>query len=215
MTEDEARAWLDDNFDVSRGTWQRLEALINLVIDENGRQNLIAASTISTIWNRHIVDSAQLILQAQSGDWIDFGSGAGFPGLVVAILENRRVTLVESRRKRIDFLNHVVVSLGLPESSVSVIGKRAEAIDRPESYAVISARAFAPLDRIFDLTTRFSTEDTQWVLPKGRSAQEELAHVQRTWQGSFRIEPSVTDAEAGIIVATHVRPKSSTAGKTR
>jgi 16S rRNA (guanine527-N7)-methyltransferase len=214
VTEDEARAWLDTHCHVSRGTWRQLEIFVGGVIAASHDQNLIAASTVPAIWERHIVDSAQLLLHASGESWIDFGSGAGFPGLVIAALAGVPMTLVESRRKRIDFLTEMTNQMGLA-GRVTVIGRRVEMIDPVEPFAVISARAFAPLPRLFELTTKFSTEDTRWVLPKGRSAADELVQARRTWQGDFRIEPSVTDPEAGVIVAGHVRPKSLAAGKTR
>ncbi|SNS72164.1 16S rRNA m(7)G-527 methyltransferase [Sphingomonas laterariae] len=212
MSEAEARAWLADHFDVSRETWERLEALVAAVVEENARQNLVAASTIPDIWQRHIVDSAQLLLYAK-GAWMDLGSGPGFPGLVVAALTDQPMTLVESRRKRVEFLEGAVARMGLADR-VSVEGRRLELVaTRP--FAVISARAFAPLDKLLALAHRFSTAETQWVLPKGRSAQDELDQVRRTWQGVFRIEPSVTDPAAGVIVATDVRPRNIKPGKAR
>lgn len=214
MTEEEARGWLEAHFDVPRGTWSRLETLVDGVIQDSQNQNLIAASTISQIWARHIVDSAQLLLHGHGArNWMDVGSGAGFPGLVIAAFTDIPVALVEPRRKRIDFLTEMAGRMNLA-NRVEIIGQRVEmAAARP--FSAISARAFAPLDRIFELTTKFSTEETQWVLPKGRSAQDELAQARRTWQGNFRIEPSVTDPEAGVIVAANVRPKSLAAGKAR
>lgn len=214
MTEEEARVWLAGHCDVSRETWQRLECLVEGVVAESESQNLIAASTIPAIWERHIVDSAQLLLHASGQNWIDFGAGAGFPGLVIAAIAGIPVTLVESRRKRIEFLMAMADRMGLGRQ-VTVVGRRVEVVEPSESFAVISARAFAPLPRLLELTTKFSTEDTRWVLPKGRSAADELAQVRRTWQGDFRIEPSVTDPEAGVIVAHRVRPKSHAAGKAR
>lgn len=212
MTEGEARAWLAAQGHVSRETWRRLETLVQGVIEEARAQNLIAMSTISTIWQRHIVDSAQLLRHVAPANWIDFGAGAGFPGLVIAALADIPVTLVESRRKRIDFLTMMAERMGVAKR-VAVIGRRVESITPAAPFAVISARAFAPLPRLFELTTKFSTEDTQWVLPKGRSAVDELEQARRTWQGDFRIEPSVTDPEAGVIVASRVRLKPHAAGK--
>lgn len=206
MTEDEARAWIDAR--VSRETGQRLERLIAIVLEEMGRQNLISASTADHIWTRHIVDSAQLAAMApdKTASWIDLGSGAGFPGMVVAAMRpDWRVTLVESRRKRIDFLTAMAESLGL-SASVTVAGKRLEMLDAAP-HDIISARAFAPLDRLLPLAHRFSHPDTVWLLPKGRSAESELEAVGGSWQGDFRIEPSLTDPEAAIIVATRVQPK--------
>lgn len=213
MTEDEARGWIAANFDVPRETWDRLETLVACVVAESSLQNLIAASTVPAIWARHIVDSVQLLRFGAPGPWLDLGSGAGFPGLVIAAFGGRPVTLVESRRKRIDFLIETAAKMGIADQ-VTVAGQRLELVEA-QPFAVISARAFAPLNRLFPLAHRFSTPATQWVLPKGRSAHAELDHVRQTWQGVFRIEASVTDPEAGVVVATNVRPRTPRAGKAR
>ena len=115
MTEDEARAWLRINFDVSRETWDQLESYVALLLDEMERQNLIAASTRDHVWARHIVDSAQLLTLApepkEGAIWADLGSGAGLPGVVVAILSRYQVSMIEVRRKRAEFLCRVVEQL--------------------------------------------------------------------------------------------------------
>jgi len=207
MTEDEAKAWVADRADVSRETFVKLEALAAIIVDEAPRQNLISASTIPQLWVRHIVDSVQLLDHVEAPvTWIDLGSGAGFPGMVVAaILSSTHVTLVESRRKRIDFLSRMADELGL-SNRVTIAGSRLELI-APRPFDVISARAFAPLDRLLPLAHSFSTAKTRWLLPKGRSAASELAAVRGSWQGSFKIVPSVTDPEAAIIVAQNVQPR--------
>lgn len=206
-TEQEARAWVEER--VPRGTVTRLEALVAMILDEMPRQNLIAASTAEQIWTRHIVDSAQLVPMAgKTGPlrWIDLGSGAGFPGMVVALmLSEVRMTLVESRRKRIDFLRFMAESLGIADR-VTVAGQRLEMLES-SPHDVISARAFAPLDRLLPLAHRFSHEATLWLLPKGRSAASELEAVTTSWQGDFRVVPSMTDPEAAIIVASQVQPQ--------
>ena len=203
MTKDEAQHWLRANFDVSRETWERIEAFIAFLSREALSQNLIAASTLDNIWSRHIVDSAQLLkLLPDSvpphGSWIDLGSGAGFPGLVIAILSGYDVTLVESRARRIDYLQRAIGLLEL-EGRVTLAGMTLERLET-DPYSVISARAFAPLPRLFDLAARFSTDNTIWLLPKGRNAVKEWEEVQTVWTGTFRIEPSVTDADSGILV---------------
>ncbi|PTQ13415.1 16S rRNA (guanine(527)-N(7))-methyltransferase RsmG [Sphingomonas oleivorans] len=207
MTEDEAQAWLRDRLAVPRETMERLEAFIAFLLAEARHQNLISESTIPNIWARHIVDSAQLLPLAVSvhHDWLDLGSGAGFPGLVVATLDDRRMTLVESRAKRIAFLRAAAEQLGIA-ARTRVQGTRVEMMGDAK-FDVISARAFAPLDKLFALAGRFATPDTLWLLPKGRSAATELEAVRHSWQGDFRIEPSVTDPDAAIIVARNVRPK--------
>lgn len=200
MTEAEARHWLEEHFTVSRETGEKLEAFIAFLKREAESQNLISASTLDHIWDRHIVDSAQLLRFCPDGPqtWIDLGSGAGFPGLVVALLSSHRVTLVESRGRRIEYLQRAIALLDL-ESQVTVAGMPLERVETAP-YSVISARAFAPLDKLFDLAARFSTNKTLWLLPKGRNAAKEWDGVKSVWEGEFRIESSVTDAEAGILV---------------
>ena len=203
MTEEEAQDWLRNNLHVSRETMERLAAFIAYLRHEAKSQNLIAASTLERIWVRHIVDSAQLLLllgEHRWKNWLDLGSGAGFPGLVIGILTKKPVTLVESRARRIDYLQRAVQMLDL-EKNINVIGRPLEKVKSAE-YSVISARAFAPLPRLLNGAARFSTENTLWLLPKGRNAAMELAEAQQDWQIMFHVEQSITDSEAGILVGT-------------
>ncbi len=200
MTEDEARSWLTEQFDVSRETWEQLEAFVAFLKQEAAQQNLISAATIDHIWSRHIVDSAQLLLfgPEKKGRWLDLGSGAGFPGLIIAMLSNHKVTLVESRGRRIDYLQRAIALLDL-EDRVTLAGMPVERLETAP-YSVISARAFAPLPRLLELSQRFSTQKTIWLLPKGRNAVKELHEAHSRWNLDFTVEPSVTDDEAGILV---------------
>jgi 16S rRNA (guanine527-N7)-methyltransferase len=183
-----------------------LEAFVELLTGENQRQNLVSRGTLAEVWTRHIYDSAQLLRFAPSnGTWLDLGSGAGFPGLIVAALWSGRVTMVESRKLRVEFLHTGAEVLGVRHRTDIVCAKIEAVPARP--FDVISARAFAPLDKLLRLALPFSTEKTAWILPKGRNAQSELDAVVSSWQGAFRIEPSLTDADAGIIVATGVKPR--------
>ncbi len=198
--EDAARAWMGEAFAPTADQWKQLERFVDMLIAESAQQNLIASSTIPTMWVRHIADSAQLLsFDTRDGDglWIDLGSGAGLPGLVVAILSARPVMLVESRKRRCDFLRTVAAELCL--ANVEVVEAPLERIEaRPA--ASISARAFAPLDKLLDLSARFSTESTHWLLPKGRNAVKELALLPQPWQRMFHVEQSRTDAESQILV---------------
>lgn len=199
MTEDEAKSWLIETFDVSRETQERLETFVAFLKAEAQLQNLISSATLDQIWARHIADSAQLLRFApECGEWLDLGSGAGFPGLIVPMLSKHRVVLVESRAKRIDFLERAIEILGLADVAV-VAGMP---LDRLETapYSVISARAFAPLPRLLDVAHRFSDDKTVWLLPKGRKAANELHEAQSCWDLDFSVEPSVTDCDAGILV---------------
>lgn len=214
MTEDEARAWLTAQFDVPRETWDRLERYVAILLSAMDEQNLIAESTRPHIWARHIVDSAQLLLLARDageGEWVDLGSGAGLPGIVVACLSDRPVLMIETRRKRIDFLNEVIAQLDLRHARV--FGGRVESA-APMHAAVISARAYAPLPKLFASALHLSDKNSLWVLPKGRNAQNELEAARPAWQGMFHVEPSVTDADSAIIVAQAVMPAGKKKGRS-
>jgi 16S rRNA (guanine527-N7)-methyltransferase len=189
--------------DVPRETFERLERYIELLLAENERQNLIARSTIDEIWRRHIVDSAQIIPFAPRPDssWLDIGSGAGLPGLVIAILTEGSVTLVEPRKLRADFLQQATETLGLSRR-VAVHTAKVERITG--SFDIITARAVASFEALLRISRHLSTDKTRWLFPKGKSAQSELDEARRTWQGEFRLEPSRTDPEAAIIIAEHV-----------
>jgi 16S rRNA (guanine527-N7)-methyltransferase len=190
--------------DVSRETFEKLEAYAALLADESRRQNLISASTRDDLWDRHIIDSAQLVrFEPEPGaSWIDLGSGAGLPGIVIACLVGGPVTLVEPRRLRADFLHKVAERLGL---RVDIRAMKAERVEG--GYDVITARALAPLAHLLEISMHLSTRNTVWALPRGRNAETELAEAQRAWQGAFRVETSVTDAASGIVVGTGVRAK--------
>ncbi len=202
MTEDEAKVWLAEQFNVSRETWERLDAFVTFLKAEASQQNLISASTLEHIWARHIADSAQLLLSAPAGtgNWIDLGSGAGFPGIVIALMSDWQVTLVESRAKRIDYLDRAIRQVGI-EGEAIVAGIPVERVETAQ-YDVISARAFAPLPKLLSLAERFSTDKTIWLLPKGRNAVNELEEANKAWDLDFSVQPSVTDPDAGILVGT-------------
>ena len=189
---------------VSRETADKLREYQALVTAENGRQNLVSRGTIAAFWSRHVLDSAQLVrFEPRPGArWIDLGSGAGLPGIVLACLVEGPVTLVEPRALRADFLRRVVERL---ELRAEVIQSKAESVSG--RFDVVTARAVAPLTKLLDLSRSFSTTNTLHLFPKGKSARKELAEAQREWQGEFHLEPSVTDADSLIVLARHVRPK--------
>jgi 16S rRNA (guanine527-N7)-methyltransferase len=204
MDEGEARRRLADELDVPRGTMLRLDELVRLVQAENRHQNLVSSASLDQIWSRHILDSAQLLRFAPArGRWVDLGSGAGFPGLVVAMLWPGEVVLVEQRRLRAGFLERAIGALAIP--SARVMCDRVERVQLPPPD-VISARAFAPLGRLFESAHHLAQKKTIWLLPKGRNAKSELEAARASWQGEFRVEPSWTDPDAFIIVANRVRP---------
>lgn len=203
MTEEDAQAWVTARFgDAVR---DRLSRYAELLTEEAARQNLIAASTLPTLWSRHIADSAQLLLHAPAaaGEWIDIGSGAGLPGLVVALASDWRVTLVEPRKLRVAFLERCITDLGLAERVV-VAPSKVGAVAPAAPAAVISARAVAGLARLIAAAAHLTDGDTLWLLPKGAGAQSEVAEARRSWQGVFHVKPSVVDPMSGIVVASRI-----------
>jgi len=190
--------------DVSRETFEKLEAYVGLLREGARRQNLISASTLDQIWERHILDSAQLVrFEPHAGaSWADVGSGAGLPGVVIACLVEGPVRLIEPRRLRADFLHKLCESLHLNASVFVGKAERAEG-----EYEVITARAVANLSKVLEISAHLSTRKTVWALPKGRNAVTELVEAQKAWQGTFHVEQSVTDADSYIVVATGVRVK--------
>lgn len=198
--EADARTWLERLPEWDAHAAERLRRLANLLAEENARQNLVSTASLGEVWRRHIADSAQLLTHVPRGTsspWLDLGTGAGFPGLVIAVLRPEcEVRMVESRARRIEWLERACEDLGL--SNGRVIGSTLERVEA-EPVRVISARAFAPLDRLLELSARFSTDATVWLLPKGRSALQELQQL-KGWTHQFHVEHSLTDPDAGVIV---------------
>ncbi|HWU72652.1 MAG TPA: 16S rRNA (guanine(527)-N(7))-methyltransferase RsmG [Sphingomonas sp.] len=203
MTEDDARNWAAARFDAE--AMLRLEHLTALVTVESDQQNLIARSTLATIWSRHIVDSLQLApLAPAGGDWLDIGTGAGFPGLAMAAVQpERRFILVEPRRLRADFLREAAQALSLPQ--VEVITGKVENFG--QVVAVISARAVAQVAQVIASAAQCASNETLWLLPKGRSAREEVARAKQRWHGMFHVEQSITDPDSSIVIARGVRAR--------
>jgi 16S rRNA (guanine527-N7)-methyltransferase len=198
MTEEEARIFVADR--TSASSVARIEAFISLLIEENSRQNLVSKASLDTIWTRHLADSVQLFdhVPRETRSWLDLGSGAGFPGLILAIARPQaEVHLVESRARRIEWLTRAATQLSL--ENIQIHGARLEKID-PFSVDAITARAFAPLSKLLNLSAGFSTERTWWVLPKGRSGAQEWAQLKPKVRRMFHVEPSLTDPDAAILV---------------
>ncbi len=177
---------------------------IGMLRQEAPEHNLIAASTLADLGRRHIADSAQLIrLARNASSWIDIGSGAGLPGVVIAILTGLPTTLVEPRRLRAEFLNRVKECLKLDAATVL----QAKATSVGGKFDAITARAVAPLGKLLAMTIHLSHPDSVWVLPKGKSAKSELAEARLSWQCDATVEQSMTDPEASILVVRDVRAK--------
>lgn len=197
-TEAQARQFCAERTD--KAGLERLERFAALLSAENQRQNLVSDASLVSVWQRHFADSLQLLdaVPRETGPWLDLGSGAGFPGLaLVTARPEIEMVLVESRKRRVEWLAYAIRALDLPQCRI--LGAKLESV---ESFpaAVITARAFAPLGKLLHLSARFSTQATVWLLPKGRSAAQELSEQPRMIRDMFHVEQSRTDPAGGILV---------------
>ena len=196
---------------VSRETLQRLEHYVELLLKWNKSINLIASGEQERVWERHILDSAQVFnhFPGHSGTWFDFGSGGGLPGIVCATLSKGaerdiQFHAVESDHRKAVFLNQVVIALDL---SVSVSKSRVEHFS--EGIAdVISARALASLPKLLGLCRTHMNDQTILLFPKGRKAESELTEARESWHMKVHRIQSLTDPDGVILKLTGVHPRT-------
>lgn len=192
---------------VSRETFEKLEKYVELVKKWQKSVNLISNTTINQIWERHICDSVQLIgfMDIDSNNFFDIGSGAGFPGLVLSIILSEKnptavVELVESDRKKCLFLNEVKRQLGL---NVKISNQRIEKLD-DNKYDVITSRALASLDKLFDYVYRFCNERTKLIFPKGENFESEILEAKEKWCFDYKVEISKTNEKAVVLIVENL-----------
>lgn len=187
---------------VSRETMDRLLAFEALLLKWQGKINLVSPNTLNSLWNRHILDSAQLadLAQPDARTWVDIGSGAGFPGLIVAILLRERAEfrafLVESDQRKGAFLSEAIRITGAP-AEVHMV--RIEDFVPETPPDVVSARALAPLGQILSWTSSFWGKDTIGLFPKGRTAAEELTQAAKDWIFEYEAIASQSDPSGTVL----------------
>jgi len=194
---------------VSRETLDRLRTYAALLQKRNRTLNLVSASTIQDLWRRHFFDSAQLAPLAPAGTraWLDIGSGAGFPGLVLAIVGAGEVHLVERSRKKAAFLREVVEATA---ATAVVHALPLEELTRlelaPDGADVVTARAVAPPLRILELARPFEAANATYLLPVGRNADSALTDAREYWKLAAEIVSSRTDPDSGILRFRKILP---------
>jgi 16S rRNA (guanine527-N7)-methyltransferase len=187
---------------VSRETRGRLAQYVDLLRQWNARVNLVSRLSLDDAWRRHVLDSAQLfpLIPAEARVLVDLGSGAGFPGLVLAILGVPEVHLIESDARKCAFLREAA---RVTETSVSIHAQRIEAM-APLPADVITARALASLPDLLDLAVPFLQPHTMCVFLKGKNAAEELRQARLRRQMKERVVPSRTDPDASVVIIEQV-----------
>ncbi|WP_375253929.1 16S rRNA (guanine(527)-N(7))-methyltransferase RsmG [Yoonia sp.] len=196
--------------DVSRETIARLELYSQLVTKWTPKINLIARSSITEIWNRHIIDSAQLYRFAPDsyGKWVDLGSGAGFPGIVMAIIAIEKqpgaeFVLIESDQRKATFLRTAAREIGL---KVSVLADRIENLPQ-QTADIVSARALTSLSGLLALSERHIARDGVCLFHKGKQAEQELAEARAGWRFALEDHASLTDPEARLLAIQRIEKR--------
>ncbi len=187
---------------VSRETLERLNAMDRVLMEWSDRHNLIARSTLPDRWARHYLDSAQIAahLSADVKTLADLGSGAGFPGLVLAAILAERggaVTLIESTGKKAAFLAEAARAMEL--SNVTVIPERIEAVKLSPKPEIVTARALAPLPKLLQYAHEIGGENTKYFFSKGQDVDSELAEAATYWQMTVKLHKSLTSPSGTIL----------------
>lgn len=200
MNEEDAKAWLGHR--VSRETFERLETYHDMLQKWQRTVNLVAPATLEEAWGRHFVDSAQMydLASDTAAQWLDLGSGGGFPGLVVAALgadanSACRVTLVESDIRKCGFLREVARKMGV---TVNILSRRISDIPK-QAPDIISARALSDLPALINHSKPHLATNTQLLFAKGHAWREEVETLPLHWQSICEPVPSVTHPDAVIL----------------
>ena len=187
---------------VSRETCDLLRLYYDMLISWNKKINLVSRKSIKTSWNRHFLDSAQLwlYLPQKANKWLDFGSGAGFPGLVIAFISKElkpdlKIVLVEKNKKKALFLNEVVNKIGL---NVEILSNNVELI-RPQRADVITSRAFGKLDHLLKISYKHQNKDTTALFPKGINFTEEIIISKKKWSYELERIKNIIDSNSFIL----------------
>ncbi len=200
-------------FIVPRETIHRLERYAELLAHWQKSTNLVAPSSVPSLWSRHFADSAQLAKLAPDARlWLDLGSGAGFPGLVVALINagkaDFRMHLVEANRKKCAFLAEVARATDAPvtvhDTRIEALAARAD-LSKPD---IISARALAPLPQLLDLAAPFFGPETHGLFLKGREAETEIEAAREAWTFDAKLHPSLTAADSHIVEITKLKARA-------
>jgi len=193
---------------VSRETLGRLEVMVETLLRWQKAINLVGRATLDDVWTRHVLDSAQLapLIPATTKSLADLGSGAGFPGLVLATLRSELdVTLIESDARKSAYLREAARKMGLPKQPKILIN-RIEAAP-PAQADVVTARALAPLGQLLTWADRHRANPAICLFHKGKDWRAELTGAMKDWEIECTPQPSVTDRDAVILRIGSYRAK--------
>ena len=199
-----------EKYNVSHETIDKLKTYQKLLVEWQEKFNLVSNSSLQNVWERHFADSAQLYryIPQSAKNLIDFGSGAGFPAMVLAIMSLEKtpylkISMVESIKKKTLYLKEVAHQTGV---NVNIINDRIEKL--PDyKYDVITSRAMTSLVELLNYSSRFCHKDTVCIFPKGKNYSTELAEAHKKWHFKCVVEASDVSDEGKILIITDIRKK--------
>lgn len=207
---DKALALVDDSREITPAILSRLDRYVALLLRWQATTNLVAPSTLSELWTRHVADSLQLVpLAPKARHWVDLGSGGGFPGLVIACMladtEGATVHLVESNLKKAAFLREAARVVAVPAKVHAV--RIEDFVDRfHEPVEIVTARALASLENLIESAYPLLKRGTEALFLKGRDVEVELTAASKCWSIDAELIPSVTDSSGRIVRVRSVVP---------
>lgn len=186
---------------------ENLKKFANLVQEWSPKINLVSIKSLPNIWERHIIDCLQLnkFLESWAQEILDVGAGAGFPGVVLAITNERQITLLEKDLKKIAFLRHVRANLGL--ENLTLIDKRWEEWETIKRFDLVTARAFLAMDTLLQVGYKFLKKDGYALFMKGKDWEVDYKKSLQYWKFDSDIHRSETDENSRIICIRNIRPR--------
>ncbi len=203
MPHEDAFDFLNKHVNVSPETFHRFYLYHDLLVKWQEKINLIGNDSLPKIWERHFLDSLQLIplIPKSVKPLIDFGTGAGFPGMVLAMYGIANVHLIESDHKKISFLKEVA---RITKTDVSIYPERIENI-KIADVGIIVARALSDLERLLEYSSRYVSHETTCLFPKGKNYAMEIEAAKEKWQFDYKITKSITDKDGVMVIVSNLK----------
>ncbi len=200
---DQALSEIDKFCKLDSAKIKAIEEFVWLLLQENNNFNFIGKSTIDEIWNRHVLDSAQILkfIANKNLKFADFGSGAGFPGIIMSILGIREVHLIEKAFRKADFLRRAKL---ISPNKIFVHQSKLEELNNIQ-FDCITSRALANLEKLLEYSTKFLKKDGYCLFLKGKNLPEEIIEAKKKFNFEYEVFPSLTSVESGIILVKAIK----------
>ncbi len=197
-----AIAQITNFYPISAVEIEKLESFVEMLLKYNQEYNLIGKSTISDIWHRHILDSAQLLKYIENKNLVigDFGSGAGFPGIILSILGAKEVHLLEKSFRKCEFLK---LAAKISANKIVIHQKRVEEI-KDLSFDIVASRAFLPLNELISTVKPFFKPSSSAIFLKGKNFESEINIAKKSNKFNYLSRPSLTSMESRVIIVNHI-----------